>query len=88
MLDLKLMQKNPDVVRESLEKRGSKIDVAEFAALDERRKALIGEVKASRPKRTRSGRRSPSARRRARTPRTCWRKWARWLRGPRNWMWS
>ncbi|CCH48937.1 serine--tRNA ligase [Pseudodesulfovibrio piezophilus] len=44
MLDLKLMQKNPDVVRESLEKRGSKIDVQEFIDLDTRRKALIGEV--------------------------------------------
>ncbi|QGY39114.1 serine--tRNA ligase [Pseudodesulfovibrio cashew] len=46
MLDLKLMQKNPDVVRESLEKRGSKIDVQEFTDLDARRKALIGEVEA------------------------------------------
>ena len=44
MLDLKLMQKNPDAVRESLEKRNSKIDVGEFTVLDERRKALIGEV--------------------------------------------
>ncbi|MGL1863262.1 MAG: serine--tRNA ligase [Pseudodesulfovibrio sp.] len=46
MLDLKLMQKNPEVVRASLEKRGSKIDVQEFTDLDERRKALIGEVEA------------------------------------------
>ena len=46
MLDLKLMQKNPEVVRESLEKRGSKIDVQEFTDLDEKRKALIGEVEA------------------------------------------
>ena len=46
MLDLKLMQKNPDAVRESLEKRGSNIDVREFTDLDERRKALIGEVEA------------------------------------------
>jgi seryl-tRNA synthetase len=44
MLDLKLMQKNPDLVRQSLEKRHSKIDVAEFTGLDERRKRLIGEV--------------------------------------------
>ncbi len=44
MLDLKLMQKNPEVVRESLEKRGSKIDVQEFTDLDTKRKALIGEV--------------------------------------------
>ena len=44
MLDLKLMQKNPEIVRQSLEKRGSKIDVQEFVDLDTRRKALIGEV--------------------------------------------
>jgi len=46
MLDLKLMQKNPDAVRESLKKRGSKIDVQEFTDLDEKRKTIIGEVEA------------------------------------------
>lgn len=46
MLDLKLMQKNPDTVRESLKKRGSKIDVQEFTDLDTKRKALIAEVEA------------------------------------------
>ena len=46
MLDLKLMQKNPEAVRESLTKRGSKIDVQEFTDLDEKRKALIAEVEA------------------------------------------
>lgn len=46
MLDLKLMQKNPEAVRESLKKRGSKIDIQEFTDLDARRKALIGEVEA------------------------------------------
>ncbi|WP_207262807.1 serine--tRNA ligase [Desulfovibrio sp. Huiquan2017] len=44
MLDLKLMQKDPELVRESLEKRHSKIDVREFTDLDARRKQLIGEV--------------------------------------------
>ena len=44
MLDLKLMQSNPDAVRESLKKRNSKIDVQEFTELDEKRKKLIGEV--------------------------------------------
>lgn len=44
MLNLKLMQKNPDAVRESLKKRGSKIDVQEFTDLDEKRKAFIAEV--------------------------------------------
>jgi len=46
MLDLKLMQKNPEIVRESLKKRGSKIDVQEFTDLDEKRKKLIAEVEA------------------------------------------
>ncbi|BCS88746.1 serine--tRNA ligase [Pseudodesulfovibrio sediminis] len=46
MLDLKMMQKNPDVVREALKKRNAKIDVQEFIDLDTRRKALIGEVEA------------------------------------------
>ena len=46
MLDLKLMQKNPEIVRESLTKRGSKIDVQEFADLDAKRKKLITEVEA------------------------------------------
>ncbi len=55
MLDLKLMQKNPDVVRESLEKRGSKIDVAEFTALDEKRKTLIAEVENLKAEKNRVG---------------------------------
>ena len=46
MLDLKLMQKNPEIVRESLKKRSSKIDVQEFTDLDVKRKTLIAEVEA------------------------------------------
>lgn len=44
MLDLKFVQNNLDVVRESLEKRGSKLDVNEFSDLDSRRKSLLQEV--------------------------------------------
>ncbi len=44
MLDLKLLQKDPDVVARGLAARGSSIQVSEFAALDERRRALLGEV--------------------------------------------
>ncbi|MBG0791526.1 MAG: serine--tRNA ligase [Desulfovibrionaceae bacterium] len=44
MLDLKLMQNAPEVVREALDKRNSKIDVQEFTDLDDKRKALIAEV--------------------------------------------
>nr|WP_321259592.1 serine--tRNA ligase [uncultured Pseudodesulfovibrio sp.] len=46
MLDLKMMQKNPEIVRESLKKRGSKINIQEFTDLDSRRKELIAEVEA------------------------------------------
>jgi len=55
MLDLKLMQKNPDLVRESLNKRGAKVDVDEFIALDERRKALIAEGEALKAERNAAG---------------------------------
>lgn len=55
MLDLKLMQKNPEIVRESLTKRGSKIDVQEFSNLDEQRKKLIGEVEALKAERNAVG---------------------------------
>ena len=44
MLDLKLMQKNPEVVARGLAKRYSKIAVEEFTALDDKRRALIGEA--------------------------------------------
>ena len=55
MLDLKLMQKNPETVRESLKKRGSKIDVQEFSDLDEKRKGLIFEVEALKAQRNAVG---------------------------------
>ncbi len=44
MLDLKLLQKDPGTVAEALRKRHSKIDVQEFIALDNRRRALLSEV--------------------------------------------
>ncbi|MEF2232384.1 MAG: serine--tRNA ligase [Pseudodesulfovibrio sp.] len=55
MLDLKLMQKDPELVRAALEKRGSPIDVAEFTAMDERRKALIAEVETLKAEKNRVG---------------------------------
>ena len=48
MLELKLMQNNPEVVREALDKRNSKIDVQEFTDLDNRRRAILQEVEALR----------------------------------------
>ncbi len=46
MLDLKLLQRNPEVVARALAVRNSPIDVADFTALDGRRRALIGEAEA------------------------------------------
>lgn len=46
MLDLKLMQKNPELVREALRRRHSPIDMDEFIALDARRRQLLTEVEA------------------------------------------
>ena len=43
MLDLKLLQRDPASVARALALRGSSIDVAEFTALDERRRALLQE---------------------------------------------
>ena len=43
MLDLKLLQRDPASVAKALALRGSSIDVAEFSALDERRRALLVE---------------------------------------------
>ncbi len=44
MLDLKLLQRDPAGVAKALALRGSSIDVAEFTALDERRRALLVEA--------------------------------------------
>ncbi len=44
MLDLRLLQNDPGIVAKALAARRSDIDVAEFAALDGRRRALLSEV--------------------------------------------
>jgi seryl-tRNA synthetase len=44
MLDLKLLQRDPDLVRRALRLRGSDLDVAEFETLDARRRQLLQEV--------------------------------------------
>ncbi|MDE7240329.1 serine--tRNA ligase [Desulfovibrio sp.] len=46
MIDLKLAQKQPEVVEKALKERHSKLDMREFRALDERRRALLAEVEA------------------------------------------
>ncbi len=44
MFDLKLLQKEPERVAAMLEKRRSKLDIAEFTVLDDKRRALLQEV--------------------------------------------
>lgn len=44
MIDLKLIQKNPEIVRAALAARHSTITVDEFLQLDAERRALLGEV--------------------------------------------
>ncbi len=44
MLDLKILQKDIQKVKEALIARNSNIDLAEFEALDEKRRALLSEV--------------------------------------------
>ncbi|MCL6447967.1 MAG: serine--tRNA ligase [Armatimonadetes bacterium] len=41
MLDGKFVRSNPELVREALERRGVEIDLAEFLALDQRRRELL-----------------------------------------------
>ncbi|MDR1945920.1 MAG: serine--tRNA ligase [Desulfovibrio sp.] len=43
MLDVKILRHDPERVRKALEARGSHVDTAEFARLDEKRRALIAE---------------------------------------------
>ncbi|MBD5626003.1 MAG: serine--tRNA ligase [Desulfovibrio sp.] len=51
MIDLKLAQKQPEVVEKALKERHSKLDMQEFRALDERRRALLAEVEALKSRR-------------------------------------
>ncbi|MDR1776813.1 MAG: serine--tRNA ligase [Desulfovibrio sp.] len=44
MLDLKLVQKQPDILADALAARRSDLNVEEFLALDKRRRALLAEV--------------------------------------------
>ncbi len=53
MLDLKLLQRTPEIVAKALSRRGSDIDVGRFASLDEQRRNLLGEVEALKGERNR-----------------------------------
>jgi seryl-tRNA synthetase len=46
MLDLKLLQKQPEVVEKALADRNNAAKLADFQALDERRRALLNQVEA------------------------------------------
>lgn len=51
MIDLKLVQKQPEVLAKALADRHSDLDVADFLTLDGRRRALLAEVEALKSKR-------------------------------------
>ena len=50
MLDIKFIRENTEKVRDSLKKRGSDFDLNGLLALDEKRRAIIQEVDATRAK--------------------------------------
>lgn len=54
MIDLKLAQKEPDVLAEALRKRHSGIDMAEFEELDKKRRAVLAEVEVLKGERNRA----------------------------------
>jgi seryl-tRNA synthetase len=68
MLDLKLVQKNPELVREALAKRNSSLDTAEFTALDDRRRALLTETEALKAERNKASGEIAKAKREGREP--------------------
>ena len=53
MLDLKLLQKNPDVVAAALQRRHSPLSMETFERLDNQRRALLAEVEALKNERNR-----------------------------------
>ena len=53
MLDLKLLQKNPDVVAAALQRRHSPLSMETFERLDNQRRALLAEVEALKSERNR-----------------------------------
>ncbi len=54
MLDLKVLQKNPELVAAALERRGSAISMATFEELDTKRRALLAEVETLKSERNRA----------------------------------
>lgn len=54
MLDLKLLQKNPEIVARALARRHSPLSMDQFEKLDERRRALLAEVETLKSERNRA----------------------------------
>ena len=61
MIDLKLVQKQPEVLTTALTNRHSDLDVNEFLALDARRRALLTEVETLKSRRNAASGSSPSS---------------------------
>jgi seryl-tRNA synthetase len=51
MLDIRLIRENPDIIRDSLRKRGASFDLEKLIGLDEKRRDLITEVEAMKNRR-------------------------------------
>lgn len=54
MIDMKLAQKSPEIVAQALANRHSPLNMADFASLDERRRALLAEVETLKGERNRA----------------------------------
>ena len=54
MLDLKLLQKNPEIVARALARRHSPVSMDQFEKLDEKRRALLAEVETLKSERNRA----------------------------------
>ncbi len=54
MLDLKIMQKEPERVAKALSDRNSTISIDEFLKLDARRRAALSEVETLKSKRSKT----------------------------------
>lgn len=51
MIDIKLIRENPNIVKDSIRRRGLKVDIDELLKLDEQRRAKIGDLEALQAKR-------------------------------------
>lgn len=59
MIDLKILQKNPERIKEEVRKRGLSIDVDEMVSLDSRRRSLLMEIEELRAERNKVSQQIP-----------------------------